>query len=307
MLKKLFITGASGCVGHYLFDELIKNRDYELFLLVRDPRKLLFNYKNYPNVHLLEGDLQGIEKFKDTLKEMDYLIHLAVDWTQGEPNYQHTIKLFELLDPVRCQKAIYFSTASILNREHQPFKELPDIGTCYIWSKFFAYRELPKLPIYPKITTLFPTLLVGGDKNHPYSHVAHGIQITKKWIPLIRFLNVEGGVHFIHAEDAAKIAAYLLENPSPGKELVLGYDYMSVNEIINRLCAYFKIKRWFKIKLPFVLLKKLVDYFNIQVSPWDLFCAEYKYFKYNTVRPSTFGLASRFQAFEDLLKEYAKP
>jgi nucleoside-diphosphate-sugar epimerase len=304
MSKKIFVTGISGCIGHYLFDQLTKHSDYELFLLVRNPQKLLFHYQDRPNIHLLVGDLKEIEKFKDTLKEMDYLIHLAAAWGAGEPNFEHTIKLFELLDLNRCQKIIYFSTASILSREHTPFKEAETLGGCYVAGKYNAFVSLPKLAIYPKIITLFPTLVVGGDKTHPYSHVAHGIQIAKKWLPLIRFINIDGGVHFIHAEDAAKIASYLLENPSPGKELVLGYNYMSVDEIINRLCIYFKVKRWFKIRLPYALLKKLVDCFNVQISPWDLFCAEYKYFKYNTVRPETFGLSSRFQTFEDLLREY---
>jgi hypothetical protein len=79
---------------------------------------------------------------------------------------------------------------------------------------------------------------------------------------------------------------------------------MTVNEIMDRLCRYLHIRRWFKITLPYILLRKLVDYLNIKISPWDLFCAEYKYFKYNAVRPATFGLASRFATFEDLLKEY---
>ncbi|MFM7577798.1 MAG: NAD(P)-dependent oxidoreductase, partial [Microcystaceae cyanobacterium] len=37
MSKRLFITGISGCIGHYLADLLIEQTDYELFLLVRNP------------------------------------------------------------------------------------------------------------------------------------------------------------------------------------------------------------------------------------------------------------------------------
>ena len=54
MPKKVFITGASGCVGHYLIEELLAKTDYELYLLVRDRRKLQINLSDRPNVHVIE-------------------------------------------------------------------------------------------------------------------------------------------------------------------------------------------------------------------------------------------------------------
>ena len=41
MPKKVFITGASGCVGNYLIEMLLAKTDYELYLLVRDRNKLV--------------------------------------------------------------------------------------------------------------------------------------------------------------------------------------------------------------------------------------------------------------------------
>ena len=37
---RIFITGASGCIGHYLVETLIENTDHELFLMMRNPAKL---------------------------------------------------------------------------------------------------------------------------------------------------------------------------------------------------------------------------------------------------------------------------
>ncbi|MDE5120331.1 MAG: SDR family oxidoreductase, partial [Trichodesmium sp. St19_bin1] len=38
--KRIFITGASGCIGHYIVEFLIQNTHHELYLLVRNPDKL---------------------------------------------------------------------------------------------------------------------------------------------------------------------------------------------------------------------------------------------------------------------------
>ncbi|MFN6198841.1 MAG: NAD-dependent epimerase/dehydratase family protein, partial [Dolichospermum sp.] len=38
--KRILVTGASGCIGHYITEALIQNTNYELYLLVRNPDKL---------------------------------------------------------------------------------------------------------------------------------------------------------------------------------------------------------------------------------------------------------------------------
>jgi len=43
--ESIFITGASGCVGHYVVDQLKKK--YQLFLLVRNPEKLKYNPNDF--------------------------------------------------------------------------------------------------------------------------------------------------------------------------------------------------------------------------------------------------------------------
>ncbi|HET8679970.1 MAG TPA: NAD-dependent epimerase/dehydratase family protein, partial [bacterium] len=38
--KRIFVTGATGCIGHYVTDALIRETDHELYLLVRNPSRL---------------------------------------------------------------------------------------------------------------------------------------------------------------------------------------------------------------------------------------------------------------------------
>ena len=71
------------------------------------------------------------------------------------------------LHRIECEQVIYLSTASVLNNENKPLKEAGEIGTDYIRSKYDCLHQIEKLAIFPKITTVFPTLVLGGDDKKP--------------------------------------------------------------------------------------------------------------------------------------------
>ncbi|NJK53172.1 MAG: NAD(P)-dependent oxidoreductase, partial [Leptolyngbyaceae cyanobacterium SU_3_3] len=48
--KRIFVTGASGCIGHYIAETLIQETEHELFLMVRNPDKLKFDVHARPGV-----------------------------------------------------------------------------------------------------------------------------------------------------------------------------------------------------------------------------------------------------------------
>ncbi|WP_375539690.1 NAD-dependent epimerase/dehydratase family protein [Oscillatoria sp. FACHB-1407] len=296
--KRILLTGASGCIGHYIADGLIHNTPHELFLLVRNPQKLQFDYEARPGITILQGDLRQIERYSRLLKTMDSAILTATAWggTQEvfDVNVVKTIRLMNLLDPDVCQQVIYFSTASILGRDNQPLRQAGELGTDYIRSKYMCHQQLSKLAIAPRITTLFPTLVFGGDSNKPYSHLSAGIPEIVKWRKLARFLRAEGSFHFMHGYDIAQVVLHLLEHP-PGpddsRELILGNPPLTVNQAVRELCAYFKTRVYFGIPLTKQLTELLINVFRIQVAAWDRFCLQYRHFTYqNPISPATYGL-----------------
>ncbi|MEL6815583.1 MAG: NAD(P)-dependent oxidoreductase, partial [Cyanobacteria bacterium J06598_3] len=119
---RIFITGASGCIGHYLVETLIENTDHELFLMMRTPAKLKVPTDQRPGIHVLQGDMRQVAQFSDLLKTMDTAILVATSWGDPQESYEinveKTLELMSLLDPERCQQVIYFSTASILDRDN---------------------------------------------------------------------------------------------------------------------------------------------------------------------------------------------
>ncbi|MBD0334925.1 MAG: NAD(P)-dependent oxidoreductase [Cyanobacteria bacterium Co-bin13] len=308
--KRIFITGASGCIGHYIVEALLEGTPHELFLLVRDPGRLKLPLQGNPRVHILQGDLGHIDRFAEVLATVDVAVLAAACWGGSEQtvfdiNLNRNVDLINLLDPQRCEQVIYFSTASILDRQNQPLPEAGEIGTDYIRSKYECHRHLPELALYPKITTVFPTLVFGGDKDKPYSFISAGLADVTKWLGLIRFLKADGGFHFAHAQDIAWVIRYLVDHPSQGgyREYVLGNPALTVNQAVQEASAYVGKPVVFRIPLSLWLADVIIRVFRIQMAPWDYFCVRYRHFVYaNAVNPATFGLQPYCPTLADLLR-----
>jgi nucleoside-diphosphate-sugar epimerase len=299
-MKKVFITGISGCIGHYVFD-VLKNENLHLYLLVRNPKKLRFDPNAFPNVTIINDHLGNIEKHAALLKEMDYCIHLAAQWGGKEVNYDLTLSLFNLLDPGRCVKVIYFSTASILGPDNQPLEEAERFGTGYIQGKYRFHKKLPELKIYPRVISLFPTWVLGGDSKHPYSHALSGILRMRKWLWLLRFFRADVSFHFIHAQDAALIAKYLLENDTKEKEYVLGNAPLTASEFLRKTCGFFNQRMFLQIPIPLSIVRFLSFIMRHKFHPWDRYCLQKKHFIYKTTNAASFGIKSNLETVEQVL------
>ncbi|AFY74088.1 NAD dependent epimerase/dehydratase family protein [Synechococcus sp. PCC 7502] len=321
MTKKVFITGASGCVGHYLVESLIHKTDYELYLLVRDRHKLKVDINVRAGINIVEGTMQDIETYRDLLGTMNYVISTAAAWGGTEvtfdTNLHKTVDLFAALNPAVCERAIYFSTASILDQDNQLLPSAGEIGTDYIRSKYACLEKLEHSAISDRLITVFPTLVFGGDGNKPYSHLSGGLKEVAGYINLIRWVKGDGSLHFIHGSDIAQIITQLitsddcrlswdLDDFNFPVRLVLGEPRLTVNQAIAEACAFFKkpIGRWSpQLNLTPWLVDIVIKLFKIQVAEWDRFCIKQRHFTYKVVSPETFGLKSNYPNIASLLAE----
>jgi len=307
--KRILVTGASGCIGHYISEALIQETDHELFLLVRNPDKLQVNTQIRPGITVLQGDMLKISQFADLLSTIDTAVLTATAWggnSTFDINVLKTLELIKLLNPDKCEQVIYFSTASVLDRHNQALKQAGEIGTDYVRSKYDCLHQLGKLPIASKITTVFPTLVLGGDDKKPYSHLTSGIPEVTKYINLIRFLTADGSFHFIHGRDIATVVKYLIDNPPQKDEprrLVLGQTELTVDEAVEEVCAYLRKRIYFRIPLSLSLANLIIAVFRIQMAAWDRFCMNYRHFTYDDViNPASFDLPNYCATMTDVLK-----
>ncbi|MDJ1181691.1 NAD-dependent epimerase/dehydratase family protein [Roseofilum casamattae] len=319
--KRIFMTGASGCIGHYIADALIQHTSDELFLLVRTPEKLQFDYESRPGVTILQGDLRQIGQHAELLKTVDVAILAATAW--GGPgevfdvNVVKTLELIRLLDPNICDRVIYFSTASILGQDNQLLPEAGQLGTDYIRSKYDCYQQLSKLTSAPPISVFFPTLVFGGDEQKPYSHISSGLSEVPKWANLARFFSVDGSFHFLHAYDIAQVVVHLIDHPLAADEresfaftnhVVLGNPAISADDAVAEICQYLQKKIYFRIPLSVGLADALISVLRaigikIEMASWDRFCMRYRHFRYqNPISPATLGLKTYCPTLSDLLK-----
>jgi nucleoside-diphosphate-sugar epimerase len=312
---RVFMTGASGCIGHYILELLLESDRYELFLLLRHPEKLRLTVRDHPNVHILHGGLEDIAPYADLLSTVDIAILTAASWG-GDPGYVEAInveanlQLMAYLDPQRCQQVIYFSTASILNRRSAPLPEAGQMGTDYIRTKYECHHRLPNLAVHDKITTVFPTLVFGGDKDKPYSFISAGLKDVTRWVGLVRFFQADAGFHFAHAQDIATVVNYLIEHPSSTgyREYVLGNPPLTVNQAVEQICDYFGQRIWFRLPLSMWLADVLIKVFRVQMAPWDYFCLRYRHFVYaGAVSPASFGMEPYCLTLADLMRVHGIP
>ncbi len=317
-MKRIFITGASGCIGHYICEELIQNTNHKLYLLVRNPDKLQFDYKARSGIQVLQGDLSRIEEYTDLLKEINVAILAATAWGGQAETYDinvvKTLNSLDLLNPDICERVIYFSTASILDRNNQLLLPANQFGHDYIRTKYQCFSQLSQQAIADKIIAVFPTLVFGGDRNKPYSHLSAGITDVTRWISLIRWFSIDGSFHFIHARDIAGVISYLVKNPdfSPPSAsednqqvdcLVLGNPGITVDHAIADLCKYFNHRIYLRFPLYIWLANIFIKVFRIQMDSWSRFSLDYRHFTYtNPVTPANFGLTNYCSTIEELMK-----
>ncbi len=312
MSKRIFVTGASGCIGHYIAESLIKETDYELYFLVRNRDKIKFDYQYREGINIIEGNLLNIEKYQEILSSINVAILTATAWGDPEITYQtnviKTLELLNLLNPENCEKVIYFSTASILGNDNKLLAEAGTIGTDYVKTKYQCFTQLKKLKIYDKITTVFPTLVFGGDENKPYSHLSSGLPEIIKLMNLIRWFKADASFHFIHGQDIAKVVTYLVNNNTKNQEIVLGNEPITATQAIENICQYLGKKIYFQIPLSLTLANFFIKIFDVKMADWDRFCFDYRHFTYqNYVNPKTFNLEPFCGNITELLKIHKIP
>ncbi len=315
--SRILITGASGCVGQHIAQLLYRETDAQLLLWLRDPAKLKAVPANDPRIELLVGDLRDVAPHREAIASAHRIIHTATAW--GDPERAHQVNVVavkEMLaatNPAVLEQVIYFSTASILDRNLQLLPEAAEFGTEYIQTKALCLQQLETHPLAERIVAVFPTLVFGGrvdgEGPFPTSYLTAGLAEAARWLWLARFLRADASFHFIHAADIARVCAHLATNPhrpnpepnqGPVRRLVLGQAPVTVNGTVASLC------RWRRTWLPPIgvdlqgwLIEGLIKLLRIEVNAWDRFSIRQRHFVHEPVSPpERFGMVSHAPTLE---------
>ena len=319
---RILITGASGCVGQHIADLLYRETDAQLLLWLRDPAKLTAVPSDDPRITLLVGDLRDPEPHRALIASATRIIHTATAWGDPERAQQVNVvavkQMLAAADPAVLEQVVYFSTASILNRDLELLPEAMAYGTEYIQTKAQCLEQLEQHPLATRIVAVFPTLVFGGRVDgggrFPTSYLTAGLQEGTKWLWLAKWLRADASFHFIHAADIARVCVHLATHPHQAnpelgqgsvRRLVLGQPAVSVNETVSRLC------RWRRSWLPPVgidlqgwLIEGLIKLLRIEVNAWDRFSIRQRHFIHEPISPpERFGLVSHAPTLEAVFED----
>jgi nucleoside-diphosphate-sugar epimerase len=218
---RILITGASGCVGQHIAEQLLRETDAQLLLWLRDPDKLTAVPADHPRITLLVGDLRDPEPHRAAIASATRIIHTATAWGDPERAQQVNVvavkQMLAATDPAVLEQVVYFSTASILNQDLELLPEAMAYGTEYIQTKAQCLGQLEQHPLAERIVAVFPTLVFGGrvDRGGPFptSYLTEGLKEGARWLWLAKWLRADASFHFIHAADIGVL--YSGNPPSP--------------------------------------------------------------------------------------------
>src|SRR5277367_473898 len=258
---KIFLTGATGFVGHHVARELAA-QGASLRLLVRKSSNLANLEGIAGETHI--GDLADPDTIKPALKDCDALVHVAADYRLWIPdpaamyraNVDGTRELLRLAREARVPRVVYtssvatmhFRTDGIVVNEDTPVS-LNDMVGHYKRSKFLAEQEaIAAAQKGQQVMILNPTTPIGS----------HDVKPTPTGRIFVDFLNrkfpayVDTGLNLVDVTEVAKAHAVALETGTPGRRYILGGENLTLKQILDKMSAITGIPSP-TVKIPFVV------------------------------------------------------
>ncbi len=211
-MKKVLVTGATGFIGNYVIDELLK-KNYEVVATSLSPEKAR-SAKWYDKVKYISFDLQTVteqENYYTLFDKPDILIHLA--W-EGLPNYKSDFHLVKNLPR---------HYTFIMNLVQHGLKDINVTGTCFEYGmkEGCLSEDMPSLPAnsYALAKNNLRLLLNELAKTHPFE---------LKWIRLFYLYGKGQGPNSLLSQlQSALDRGDKVFNMSPGDQL---RDYLAVEK-----------------------------------------------------------------------------
>ena len=243
---KVFLTGATGFVGHHVARALAAE-GAELRLLVRKSSNLANLEGIAGDTHV--GDLSEPETLKPALSGCDAVMHVAADYRLWIPdpqamyraNVDGTRELLRMAREARVPRVVYtssvatmhFRTDGIVINEDTPVS-LADMVGHYKRSKFMAEQEaIIAARGGQRVIILNPTTPIGSNDAKP----------TPTGRIFVDFLNgkfpayVDTGLNLVDVCEVARTHVAALTGGTPGSRYILGGENLTLKQILDKMSA----------------------------------------------------------------------
>jgi dihydroflavonol-4-reductase len=256
---KIFLTGATGFVGHHVA-RAAAAEGAELRMLVRKTS----NLKNLEGIrgetHV--GDLSEPELIRPALEGCDAVMHVAADYRLWIPrpdemykaNVEGTRELLRLAREAGVRRVVYtssvatmhFRTDGIVINEDTPVS-IKDMVGHYKRSKFLAEREAIKAAqAGQQVMILNPTTPIGPNDLKPTPTGRIFVDFLKGKFPAY----MDTGLNLVDVGEVARTHVAALTVGTPGKRYILGGENLTLKQILDKMSAITGIPSP-TVKIPF--------------------------------------------------------
>jgi len=265
--KRTLVTGAGGAVGHFLIEELLSagHKVVALDLPNRHiPRK--------EGVEVIEGDICNDKVIKQAVEGVQAIVHAAAIVDISLPfeklapvNYEATKKLYQKAKERGVEYFLFFSTGSAYPGGPKPMAEDTPlvIANDYVRSKVLAEEFLKSQSPPPVVNILRPALIYGPWGRVLAASLATTPSLLKVFGGHAVLLNGGPKSNWVHAEDVARAACFLVENQQPHGEAfnVAGDEPISVMDVfaVGFETGSIKVHR-LPLTYPVALLRVLMPF-----------------------------------------------
>jgi dihydroflavonol-4-reductase len=258
---KVFLTGATGFVGHHVAKALAA-QGAQLRMLVRKTSKLSNLEGIGGETHL--GDLSVPESIRPALAGCDAVVHVAADYRLWIPdpdamyraNVDGTRDLLRMAREAGVPRFVYtssvatmhFRTDGIVINEDTPVS-LKDMVGHYKRSKFQAERQaIAAAEDGQQVIILNPTSPIGPNDSKP----------TPTGRIFLDFLNgkfpayMDTGLNLVDVSEVARTHVTALTKGQPGRRYILGGENLTLKQILDKMSAITGIPSP-TVKIPFAV------------------------------------------------------
>ncbi len=258
---KVFLTGATGFVGHHVAKALAAE-GADLRLLVRKTSNLANLEGIRAETHI--GDLAEPDTLRSALAECDAVVHVAADyrlWIRDpkvmyRANVDGTRDLLKLAREAGVKRFVYtssvatmhFRTDGIVINEDTPVS-LKDMVGHYKRSKFLAEQEaLHAADQGQSVVILNPTTPIGPNDRKPTPTGQIFVDFLKGKFPAY----MDTGLNIVDVAEVARTHVAALTKGQPGHRYILGGENLTLKQILDKMSAITGIPSP-TMKIPFAV------------------------------------------------------
>jgi dihydroflavonol-4-reductase len=243
---KVFLTGATGFVGHHVARALAAEGAH-LRMLARKTSNLA-GLEGLPGeVHT--GDLAEPESLASALAGCDAVVHVAADYRLWIPdpramyrvNVDGTRSLLRLAREAGVARVVYTSSVATMRfrsdggvvDEDSPVS-LADMVGHYKRSKFLAEQEAAAAARDgQQVLILNPTTPIGPNDAKPTPTGRIFVDFLNRRFPAY----VDTGLNLVDVEEVARAHVAALTRGRPGQRYILGGENLTLKRILDELAA----------------------------------------------------------------------